>query len=499
MPQLSGRQAALKEVREKLVLNILLESSSSDDSDSDSDRDSCDNSGHSDSYSDADLDSSSDDSEDSSHMMEDEGNPGPLLELYAMMESTRYFVTKTCTSKSKDFILNYFHHLPPLIFRQMTRMDKPSFFALADLIEDHPVFRTPTANDQAPVVWQLAVTLDRLGHEGNGSCFNRLIPTWGVSVGSLNNFTKRCFFALEAALKGQLRWPGRAERQTIAQEFALKGFPGCVGLIDGTLVPLSQRPKEDGECYYSRKCRYHVNVQIICDHKKKITFLHAGKTLFLLSVDLWISKPGLPSLHESFLVFAGMPGSCGDNTCFERTSVCRRQNDGSLFGRDQYLLADSGYDAMPHVVASYKRIDTSAHREKFNFCVAKCRVLSEHCIGILKSRWHSLREIRIQLKTDKDHQWMCRWITMCARLHNYVMSVHDVWTDEDGVLIPEPESDEESPTAVQSEPQASTVRHRSAAAAAAAAARVEAIRLQTIMTSYAVHFNQQEGGCLHNY
>ncbi|CAM6125034.1 unnamed protein product [Calypogeia fissa] len=35
----------------------------------------------------------------------------------------------------------------------------------------------------------------RLGHDGNGACLNHMIPTWGISSGSLVNFSKRCFRA----------------------------------------------------------------------------------------------------------------------------------------------------------------------------------------------------------------------------------------------------------------------------------------------------------------
>ena len=35
-----------------------------------------------------------------------------------------------------------------------------------------------------------------------------------------------------------------------------EGFPGCVGFVDGTTFPLSQKPAIDGQIYYDRKKRY---------------------------------------------------------------------------------------------------------------------------------------------------------------------------------------------------------------------------------------------------
>lgn len=69
----------------------------------------------------------------------------------------------------------------------------------------------------------------------------------------------------------------------------------------------------------------------------------------------------------------------------------------------QYILGDSGYNPHPHLVCSY-RMGTCGNtaenvaRADFNHYVAKACYINEHCIGILKARWHSLKEIRTQLK-----------------------------------------------------------------------------------------------------
>ncbi|CAM6107633.1 unnamed protein product [Calypogeia fissa] len=217
------------------------------------------------------------------------------------------------------------------------------------------------------------------------------------------------YFVMDAT-----RWPDRVERRRISEEFSKKGFPGCVGLIDGTLIPLTQRPKNSGECYYDRKCNYSMNAQVICDHQRKILFLYTG-----------------------------MPGSVSDLTDFKRTSLYADMNEGELFDRNQYLLGDSGYVPMSHLVSAYKRADLSEEREMFNMCVAKARVTNEHCIGVLKSRWHSLKQIRIQLNGPKHNLWMFRWIGICAKLHNFVMSQNDEWSVEDDLIVLEGCSDDE--------------------------------------------------------
>ena len=46
--------------------------------------------------------------------------------------------------------------------------------------------------------------------------------------------------------------------------FENRGFPQCVGAIDGTHIPIIT-PKENPEDYFNRKHFYSINVQAICD------------------------------------------------------------------------------------------------------------------------------------------------------------------------------------------------------------------------------------------
>lgn len=70
------------------------------------------------------------------------------------------------TLKTKEFALNYLSSLPEKMFRQLTMMDKVSFH-LVSLIEGNPIFQNKFYCQQAPIKTQLAVTLDRLGHNAN--------------------------------------------------------------------------------------------------------------------------------------------------------------------------------------------------------------------------------------------------------------------------------------------------------------------------------------------
>ncbi|KAL2613701.1 hypothetical protein R1flu_025393 [Riccia fluitans] len=158
------------------------------------------------------------------------------------------------------------------------------------------------------------------------------------------NYTNRVMTAIECCLKNEISWPNRLERTRIASVFAAGGFPGCIGLVDGTTIRLSQRPAEDGETYFDRKGDYSINAQIISDDRKHIKYF-----------------------------FTGMPGSCHDVTCLRQSSLWKRmhsQQQHLLFDRGQYLLGDSGYTSGERLVAAFRKAGGDKDKTDFNTCIA---------------------------------------------------------------------------------------------------------------------------------
>lgn len=63
------------------------------------------------------------------------------------------------------------------------------------------------------------------------ACLNHMIPTWGVSNGSIVSFTHCCFIALDDALVEDVFWPDCRGRESISSKFAKLDFPRCIGLV----------------------------------------------------------------------------------------------------------------------------------------------------------------------------------------------------------------------------------------------------------------------------
>ena len=49
------------------------------------------------------------------------------------------------------------------------------------------------------------------------------------------------------------------------------------------------------------------------------------------------------------------------------------------------------------------------------------RIRSEHAIGFLKGRFHSLKKLRVQIKDKKSHKFTTYWVVACIGIHSFAM------------------------------------------------------------------------------
>jgi len=127
--------------------------------------------------------------------------------------------------------------------------------ALVDQLRGHPVFYNNSTCRQIAPERQIAAVLSRFGTEGNGASITAKQILTGLAVGTLNKYTERVTTALMVIRHQWICWPDEERRREISEVMALEGFPGCIGFVDGTTIPLAQKPAKDGETYYDRKCR----------------------------------------------------------------------------------------------------------------------------------------------------------------------------------------------------------------------------------------------------
>ncbi|KAI3998489.1 hypothetical protein K525DRAFT_176421, partial [Schizophyllum commune Loenen D] len=118
----------------------------------------------------------------------------------------------------------------------------------------------------------------------------------------------------------------------------------------------------------------------------------------------------------------GHTGSVHDSWAFQSTRTYK--NHEKIFAPGEWLWADSAYPPTTFTVAPYKKPvngDLTPDQRTFNYWISKIRIRIEHTMGMLKGRWQSLRELRIQMTDQRRHLFAILWIRVCIILHNLIL------------------------------------------------------------------------------
>jgi DDE superfamily endonuclease len=296
-------------------------------------------------------------------------------------------------------------------FLHKYRMSRKSFNRLLDEIKDHPVFNPDSkTRKQEPVAHQLMVFLKFLGTEGSGGSNANQRHVFSIGYGTNDVYRNRVTRAILSLRNRYVYWPDEEERTLIAREIhKLYDFPHCVGIADGTLFPLGFEPQtEDAPDYSGRKCGYSISTMVVCDHRRRVRYY-----------------------------LSGYPGSAHDNRVFKGTALKKRPSD--FFGETQYLIGDSAFENDWFMVAAFKKHsgqEMTDEHDKFNKKMARLRIISEHCIGMLKGRFPWLRQIRLVITEDvRSLKRILRLIDASVILHNMLICFgeeeREEWIDLD--------------------------------------------------------------------
>ena len=247
-----------------------------------------------------------------------------IMDIYEAVTGSRYLKDRSAVPKTRALV-EILMQFGEREFKVLARCDKASFIRLVELIKDHPVFENNSRNKQSPVWLQLLVVMNRLGCDGNGASIQRMAMLNGTSYGSVEKFTERVFTAIRSLEATYVYWPNPEERARISKRMEKNhGLPGAVGIVDGTPVNFEQRPAIDGAAYFSRKSRYCINLQLVCDDKKRIRHY-----------------------------LTGWPGSQFDSQVFDHSILCR--NPPLCFSPGEYLMADAGYCLRDYICTPYRK------------------------------------------------------------------------------------------------------------------------------------------------
>lgn len=144
----------------------------------------------------------------------------------------------------------------------------------------------------------------------------------------------------------------------------------------------------------------------------------------------------------------GYPGSVHDARIFSSCDISVHSE--RYFSGPQWIAADSAYKLTETVITPYRKNSRQASEEtkkSFNYNFSKYRVRVEHCFGLLKERFSSLKELRLRIHNLQSNVLASKWFIVCCILHNIIqLKKHDSSFDvtyglEDGYTITTPDDE----------------------------------------------------------
>jgi len=93
----------------------------------------------------------------------------------------------------------------------------------------------------------------------------------------------------------------------------------------------------------------------------------------------------------------------------------------------------SSFQLETWVVSPYKKPERDIpENEEFNNHLSMVCIRSEHAIGFLKGRFHSLKHLRLRISDERSHKFATYWIAACIGVHAFAMQCEDEeWEDVD--------------------------------------------------------------------
>ena len=267
-------------------------------------------------------------------------------------------------------------------------------------------------NDQTSVAHQLLITLYKLSHSDIEADVKNNAIMWKIFENHIHNCTKKIVMTLCKKRDQYVKWfkEKKRKRENMIND-ARQNFIECIEKLNGNDIVLIRKSENqfDDEIYFNRKKRYAMNLLVVCDSKKMFTYMFND----------WLNSQHDVRVYAFFKL----------NRRFEE-----------FFSRKQYLLIDSVYVSQKTVVFSYK-VSTinDSNNKRFNKKLFSIRVDIEHVFDMLKERWQSFIELRLNLYNKSQHEFIVKWIIVCVIFHNIFLILQNSWQIVDDWWIEENE------------------------------------------------------------
>ncbi|XP_067132791.1 putative nuclease HARBI1 [Centruroides vittatus] len=242
----------------------------------------------------------------------------------------------------------------------------------------------------------------------------------GVHVSTVCRTIQNVSKALVHLKNAEIVFPTESELPSVKHDFSVlskDNFPGIIGAIDCTHIPIQCPDSSRAQVFYNRKSYYSINCQVICDGKMKIRN-----------------------------IVAQWPGSTHDSRIFSNSSIKEKLHQGYCNG---YLVGDSGYPCLPYLMTPFLHPQNHGER-RYNKAHSRARNIVERLFGVWKRRFPCIGSC---LRTKLDNT--LNIIIATAILHNWAI---DFKEEEFLIEHSNEEREEESSTVNEQSSSGSALR-----------------------------------------
>lgn len=229
----------------------------------------------------------------------------------------------------------------------------------------------------------------------SGQFYNALGDLHGVTAPTVCQILKRVSHAVASLHGNYINMPQPNDYNRVKREFyELSGFPGVLGLIDCTHIPLVFNvPPVNAGLYVNRKGFFSINVQVVSDSRYRI-----------------------------MNIVARWQGSVHDSRIWNNSRVCAEFEAGHY---DGYLLGDCGYQCS-HILLTPLRNVQNAAEGRYNRAHITTRSSIERAFGLWKRRFPILKYgMRIKLENVPP------LIVALAVIHNIAINQNELQFEGD--------------------------------------------------------------------
>ena len=213
---------------------------------------------------------------------------------------------------------------------------------------------------------------------------------FGMSESTACTAVRNLFeFISDNLLQKFVVWSSAEECHEIADiYYESKGFPGVIGMLDGSHIPI-EKPPVRGVDYYNRKDFYSVVLQAVVREDMRFTD-----------------------------IFCGYPGKVHDARVLRKSPLFQT---GQHLCRDSHILGDSAYPNLPWLLTPFRDNGHLTDIQKgYNKIHSSIRCNVERAFGILKGRFPRLRFIY-----QKDIKTIVHTVISACILHNICIISRD--------------------------------------------------------------------------